>query len=462
MKVLITGGTGALGKALGLDLARAGHELFVVSRKSDASLPYPAQVIVGDLTQGPCLGLKEKFKSVDLVVHLMGETVSQRWTEPVKARIFDSRVLATKNLRESLQGVSVGRWVSASAVGIYPSDTSDNLYTEGSAAGDHFLANVVKAWESAHDGLENSVSEVHHLRFGAILDSQSGALVKLLFPFQFGVGGRVGDGRVWMNWIHINDAVSLIRWVGLQRPSSPGSREIWNATAPGVVRNGEFSRALASVLGRSLLAPVPKLALKLLYGEMSSVILESQKVTSSKLVQAGFSFQFPIVDLALSDLLEGFQDRCFVSKSSLFIGSVKRADIFEWFCDVENLKRCTPPELHFENIEPFPKRIQLGDVVSHRVRLMGLPQVWKSKITKFVEGESFTDLQIQGPHGLWEHTHSFEALGHGVVIHDHIRYKMPLGIFGAFGFHFAQRQMEAAFRYRTQKFKEHLGREAGN
>ena len=296
MKVLLTGGTGLIGKEIGKKLVREGFDVVVISRdqkKAKMQLPFPAEIIEGDLSQGPIQALPV----VDAVIHLVGESVAEgRWSEERKKRIYDSRITSTKNLKESLKNQKI-HLLSASAIGIYP-DSGDCELDENSKKGDQFLAIVCKDWE-AEAALISPTLTI--FRIGIVLSENGGALEKMLFPFRAGLGGALGDGKQWMSWIHIEDLSEAFVWSLKNKKLG-----IFNAVSPNPSRNKEFSIALAKALHRSLGLNVPKMALKFLYGEMASVILSSQKVQPAHLVKEKFSFQFIDLQQTLNQLCKAW------------------------------------------------------------------------------------------------------------------------------------------------------------
>jgi uncharacterized protein (TIGR01777 family) len=274
MNIAITGASGLMGTRLRERLAEAGHA---------------AQAIPRDGTPPTC----------DALVHLAGEPVSQRWTEAAKKRISDSRVEGTRRLVAALstQSERPRVLVCASAVGYYGS-RGDQILTEVSAPASDFLARVVVEWEEAAQQAESLGIRVVRLRFGMVL-GPGGALAKLLPLFRFGVGGKLGSGHQWMSWIHIDDAVNLILFV-LNFATIRGAV---NATAPQPVTNEEFTERLAIALHRPAILPVPAFALKLALGEMSEMVLASQRVLPTVAKSAGFRFQYPELRDALENLL---------------------------------------------------------------------------------------------------------------------------------------------------------------
>ncbi|MFN9069084.1 MAG: TIGR01777 family oxidoreductase, partial [Bdellovibrionales bacterium] len=206
MKVLITGATGLIGQQLGIELVRQGYDLVVVSRnksRAQLNLPFPAEVVEGDLMQGPL----ELPQDITAVIHLLGEGVAdRRWSEEQKLQILDSRTKSSKNLLQSFKKMPA-LWVQASAIGFY-GDRADESLDESSEKGSGFLSDVCLQWESAaEEALKKGALREVRARLGIVLSSQGGALAKMLTPFQAGVGGALGNGKQWMSWIHIRDAV---------------------------------------------------------------------------------------------------------------------------------------------------------------------------------------------------------------------------------------------------------------
>jgi uncharacterized protein (TIGR01777 family) len=281
MNVAITGASGMIGKRLRQRVVEAGQMALPISRAA------------GDSAMGEILA------SADAIVHLAGEPVAQRWTDAAKKRIRDSRVEGTRHLVNAMSAQSHRPrvLVCASAVGYYGS-RGDQILTEASSPGTDFLARVVVEWEEAAQLAESLDMRVVRMRFGMVL-GHGGALAKMLPPFRFGLGGRLGSGHQWMAWIHIDDAVNLI----LFALNYAAVRGAVNATAPHPVTNEEFTGRLALELHRPAILPVPGFALKLAFGEMSDMVLASQRVLPTVAKSAGFRFQYPDLQTALGNLL---------------------------------------------------------------------------------------------------------------------------------------------------------------
>jgi len=224
--------------------------------------------------------------------------VAQRWNDEVKRRIRTSRIDSTRHLVDALSTRShrPGVLICASAIGYYGS-RGDEILTESSDPGDDFLARVVRDWEHAARLATALGVRVVNVRIGIVLGN-GGALKKMIPPFRFGLGGRIGSGKQWMSWIHVDDLVNLILFA-IAKSSVSGPL---NGTAPHPVTNAEFTKELASVLHRPAIFPVPVFGLKLLFGEMAQAILASQRVIPKAALEAGYQFKHPNLNSSLADI----------------------------------------------------------------------------------------------------------------------------------------------------------------
>ncbi len=295
MNITLTGATGFVGSRLLAKLVADGHRVHVLGRRRSPKLPGSVAFSEWSAASEPP---PESLAGADAVIHLAGEPVAQRWTAEAKARIRNSRVEGTRLLVDALarQPRRPAVFVCASAIGIYGS-RGDEILTETSTAGQGFLAEVVTDWESAAHAAEPLSIRVVLLRLGVVL-GHGGALAKMLPPFRFGVGGRIGSGRQWMSWIHADDAIALILFA-LENSALRGPV---NATSPQPVTNLEFTHELAAALHRPAIFPVPPVALKLLFGEMAGVLLGSQRVLPKMAEASGFQFRYPELRPALEIL----------------------------------------------------------------------------------------------------------------------------------------------------------------
>ncbi len=296
MNITISGASGLIGRRLLRVLGKAGHTLHVLSRHGGTNLPNGVRLSVWDPGRLPP---SASLEQADAVIHLAGEPVAQRWTAEVKRRIRESRVMGTKNLVEALSQLPrrPDALISTSAVGYYGS-RGDEILSESSAPGSGFLPEVCVEWERAAQQASAFGMRVAIIRIGVALDKRGGALGRMLPPFRAGLGGPLGSGQQWMSWIHAGDLAELFRWVMEERLAG-----VFNGVAPFPVTNSEFTRELARALGRPAFIGVPQFGLKLLFGEMAQVLLDSQRAAPRAAESSGFRFRFPQVGPALGDLL---------------------------------------------------------------------------------------------------------------------------------------------------------------
>jgi uncharacterized protein len=287
LRALVTGATGFLGRRL---LSRL-DDATALSRDADRArkrLGVTAFPWIPEAGPPPA----EAFAGIDVVFHLAGEPVGRRWTSARRRRIRQSRVHGTRHLVAALAALSHRpTLVCASAVGYY-GDRGDEILDEAQAPGADFLAEVCRDWEAEALRAREHGIRVVTARTGIVLARDGGALPRMLPPFRLGLGGRLGDGRHWMPWIHADDWVGLML-LAARNDSLDGPM---NAVGPNPATNAEFTRALGRVLGRPTLFPVPRAALRLAFGEMSAILLASQRIVPRAAERAGYEFACP--DLA--------------------------------------------------------------------------------------------------------------------------------------------------------------------
>lgn len=300
--MVITGGTGLIGRALALDLARDGHAVVVLSRNPAAAGFASPSITVsawdGCSLRGWCACLED----VDAVVHLAGENIAAgRWSAARKRRLAESRIVSGQTLVAALaQTIHKPRvFIQASAIGYYPYTTQGERYAENTPPGESFLARLAVQWEASTAPVEQWGVRRVVIRTGIVLSPAGGALPRMILPFAWHVGGRVGDGRQWLAWIHIADEVSAIRFL-LEHAEAEGP---FNLCAPAPVRNHEFAQILGRVMRRPAYIPTPAFTLRLVLGEMAEMLLKGQRAVPMRLLELGFTFQFPHLEAALADLL---------------------------------------------------------------------------------------------------------------------------------------------------------------
>lgn len=444
MNILLTGATGLIGKEVGKVLAQKGHRLFVVSRnekKAKETVPFPCEVIVGDLSKTTLEDAR--MRQVDVVINLMGESVvGERWTEEVKQRIYDSRVIGTRNLIASLDRNITKVFVSGSAIGFY-GDCAETVCSETASAGSDFLAKVTMDWEA--EALR-APGRVCLIRTGIVLSTQGGALEKMLFPFKAGVGGALSDGRQWMSWIHINDIVNLFVF-GVENDQMVGAI---NGAAPNPVTNKDFSLALADSVGRKLAFPVPKAAIYSMYGESAETILSSARCNSEKVLASGFQFEFSDVKVALEMICTPFKDGEELFYAEQFV-PLPPEELFSFFKDPYNLEELTPASLKFNVESVSTKEVEQGTLIDYTLKIHGVPAKWRTLIDEWNPPFKFVDTSLRGPYRLWHHTHEFRPFCGGTLMVDRVRYRLPLGYLGwLIGGSFVRKDVEGIFSYRRQ------------
>lgn len=304
MKILITGSTGLVGKALTKDLQRAGHTVCRLIRpgsSSKAEEDSQGFAVKWDPHTGELGGAAV---GADAVVNLAGASIAGgRWTAARKIELRTSRVDGTRALVNALARMNARPrvLVSASAVGIY-GNRGDELLTEASAKGTDFLSGLAADWEAEAGKAEALGIRVVLARFGIILAKRGGALPSMLRPFQFGIGGKIGSGRQWMSWIVLEDVIQLLR-LAIENASVRGPV---NFASPQPVRNIEFTKALAGVLHRPAILTAPAFALRLALGELADgLLLSSQRCVPQKAEGLGYCFQHSEISGALRSVLEG-------------------------------------------------------------------------------------------------------------------------------------------------------------
>jgi len=300
MRVIITGGTGLIGRALAAELVGAGYEVILLSRDPQRAhgLPVGTGLEAWDgRTSGGWAPLVDGARAV---VNLAGENLAGgRWTTARKQRIRQSRLNAGQAVVEAVRAAArkPAVVIQASGVGYY-GPLGDEEVTEDFPPGSDFLGRLAVEWEASTASVEAMGVRQVVVRTGVVLSGEGGALPRLAFPFRFLLGGPLGNGRQWVPWIHIADEVRAIRFL-LEREEARGP---YNLVAPNPVANAQLARVLGRVLHRPAWFPVPAVALRLLLGEMSAILLTGQRAVPRRLLEAGFSFRFAEAESALRDL----------------------------------------------------------------------------------------------------------------------------------------------------------------
>src|SRR5690606_3634118 len=300
MKVLITGATGLIGEEVVRQChAEEIHVNYLTTSKS--------KIQQKENYKGFYWNIESKdidiacFKGVDAIIHLTGASISKRWTPSYKQVILNSRTQSTQLLIDALKGEmhSIKYVISASAIGIYP-DSLTNYYEETFKDFDNsFLAHVVKEWEHSVDGFSKLNIKVSKLRTGLVLSEKEGVLLEMAKPIKYGLGAAFGSGKQWQSWIHIEDMASMYLYL-----LKHGLEGVYNGVAPNPVSNKELTKSIAKAVNRPLILPnIPRFAMKLILGDMHTLLFNSQRVSSKKIEHKGFNFKFNYLKPALDDLL---------------------------------------------------------------------------------------------------------------------------------------------------------------
>ena len=453
MRIVVTGATGFIGRLVVKHLLAGGHEVRALSRDGNgAARVLPARCECHEWN--PKQGVKlSTLRHVDAMVHLAGEGIAdRRWTASHRKAVRESRVGAARAIVRAIGSLPAGErprvLVSASAIGYY-GDRGNEELSEESPPGHGYLADVCRAWEEETLVAANLGLRTAAIRIGVVLGKQGGALRRILLPFRLGLGGRLGTGSQWMSWIHIEDLVRLFRHV-LEHDQAAG---VINGVAPSPVTNGLFTSELGRVLGRSTLIPIPAWVLRIVLGEMSTVLLASQRVCPRLAERLGFHFRFPKLAYALEDLChdpsEEFESEDWLPRPG--------TEVFEFFADAHNLEKITPPFLRFRVLGTSTAEMGEGTLIRYRLRLRGVPISWHSRIERWEPGRGFVDLQTKGPYRLWHHTHEFEPYRGGTIVRDLVRYQLPLGPLGdLIAGKLVARDVRAIFDFRREKVREIL------
>lgn len=432
MKILISGATGFVGRALCEALSREGHELVTITRdakRARSLIPAPHQALEWDFSIQSAPKNLDLLENTHAVIHFAGEPIlEKRWNPSVEKSLYNSRVSSTRNLIALLE-TNCKRFpevfITASAIGLY-GDRGSDILEETAEAGNDFLARICTDWEQALFKGCNAKTRKIALRMGIVLGEGGGALEKMLHPFSLGLGGPLGKGSQWTSWIHIDDLVSIVQEC-LSHEAYTGSI---NCCAPNPVTNLEFTAILAKHLNTKAIFPIPKIALQLAYGKASQVLISSQRISSTKLLTNNYQFKYPTLDSALSAILDQDYSRGYSKFYKKCWLPLPIEAVFKFFSQASNLEKITPPWLNFRILSAPAGDLKQGSVIDYRLKIHKVPLFWRTEISSWNPPCEFTDTQIKGPYQFWQHTHSFSALGSGTLMKDKVIYRLPMGYIG--------------------------------
>jgi hypothetical protein len=300
MRIIITGGTGLIGRALSADLAADGHEVIVLSRHPELAAAMPDGVRIVGWDARSADGWGTLADGADAIVNLAGASLRRRWTPRYKQVIRMSRLNAGRAVVDAVEKATLkpGVVIQASGAGAY-GPRGDEVITEEAGFGDGFLGRTAAAWEASTAAVEELGVRRAIVRSGVALSMESGAFPLLALPYRFFVGGPLARGDQWLPWIHMEDEIRAIRFLA-EKEAAAGP---FNLSTPNPLTNAEFGRTLARILGRPALIRVPAFAVRLVLGEMSTVVLHGQRAIPKRLLDLGFEFRFSEAKAALRDLL---------------------------------------------------------------------------------------------------------------------------------------------------------------
>lgn len=300
-QVLITGGNGLIGQELCKTLLHKGYDVAILSRG-----PQNTQQEIPSYHWNPEKALIDKdiLNSADYIIHLAGANIGdKRWSQKRKNEIIDSRVKSAELLRQSLnkENSKLRAFISASAIGYYGSISSDKTYTETDSSADDFLSNTCKIWEKSADKFNELSPRVVKIRTGIVFSKKGSILSKLSIPIKIGFGSSLGNGKQYLPWIHIDDLCNIY----VNAIENAEMKGPYNAVAPEHITNNELTKKIAKTLKRPLWLPnIPSVLIKIIFGEMSVLLLNGSRVSSKKIMTANFKFKYPSIQNTLENLLK--------------------------------------------------------------------------------------------------------------------------------------------------------------
>tara|TARA_B100000749_G_scaffold280707_1_gene278189 strand:+ start:121645 stop:123027 length:1383 start_codon:yes stop_codon:yes gene_type:complete len=456
LKILVTGATGTIGHDLCVSLLKSDHQVKIVTRRSETDLlkswELPVEIVTWESPESTPFP-KGNLDDVEAVIHLSGESINQKWTDSAKQRILNSRTKATQYLSQAIQeeGKNIKVFVGTSAIGIYPNSGTTPLNEKSDVdSSDAFLPMVCRKWEQASEDLSKHLRRVI-IRVGLVLKVGEGFLGQLEPLYQKGVAGPIGMGQRQMSWIHIDDLVRMFQ-TAVEDERFEG---IYNGTAPQPVSNSQFNEEFSKAMHLPNIAPVPPIALKLLYGEMSALALSDQKILPEASLEHGFQFHFTEIKQAFQDLYSWkthYLDRRYYQWQWL---NKDLDSTFEFFLSPYNLEQITPDFLNFKVLKSSTEKVEKNTKILYRISLRGIPMKWQTKILEMIPNQCFIDNQEKGPYSKWHHIHRFESLKNGTYLTDEVTYRLPVGPLGSlFAGTFVKSDVSRIFRFRFEKLRK--------
>ena len=443
--ILLVGGSGFIGSALGEKFTDLGWNLLLLTRKiRPFQTSFPCEQILWDGVKIP----EKALKSVDAIINLAGEGIANKsWSTSYRKKILDSRVNSTRALVKAVASAEVKPKVliQASAVGYFGLDQREKNCSEGSEPGHDFLAEVCQAWEGEAKKLPKE-TRLCIPRFGVVLGWSGGALAQLWDVYTSGLGSVLGSGKQWMNWIHLEDLINFVVLAVLEEKYSG----TYNLIAPENLDNKDFHRFLTKETASLKYMKTPGFLLKTVMGSRANLLLKGPKVCSKRLATTSFTFKYPSLFLALKALLSERKN----SSTHYFCHKqwvpFALETVWDFFSSPENLAKMTHPSSQLKIKEPFLRKMSPGAKIEYSLRVHRVPVTWKASIEEYSPQFLFSDKQEKGPFKFWLHQHLFSSVNGGTLIEDRVEYKLPFFPFGQIAFPFVRKDLEALFRYRKE------------
>jgi uncharacterized protein len=468
MRILVTGATGFIGRALVPRLQRDGHSVVAWARSDARALALLGSDIDVVSTAAGHEALTAALSQCDAVVNLAGEPIlGQRWTAERREVLRTSRVDVTAQLVSALEAAKPRPrvLVSSSAVGVY-GDRGDEVLDESSGPRDDFLSRLCQDWEASAQRAAAAGLRVVIMRTGVVLGRGGGALAQMLPPFKAGVGGPIGSGRQYFSWIHLRDLVALIA-AAIQDDRYAGPI---NAVAPDVVTSKRFARALGHALRRPAILPTPSAALRAIFGDAAIVLLASQRVEPAAARRHGFVWELPSIDAALVDVVSG--DRVNITRlaappptapgATYILSASTEIDapadqVFAFFSKAGNLGLLMPAAMQFRIVGQVGQLCD-GASLEYQVRVGPLPRRRRIRVVDWNPPRSFAEVQDLGPFSVWRHELVFTAHGDTTTIEECVYYAPPLGaLSGMINTLFVAPRLRELFRYRAEVMRLRFG-----
>ncbi|MBJ6361432.1 TIGR01777 family oxidoreductase [Paenibacillus sp. GCM10012307] len=297
MRIAVAGGSGFIGHALVQHFLGRGDEVWIITRSTGrVEQQHPKLHVISweDLSSKP-----ERLEGIHAIINLSGESINQRWTADAKDRIIKSRLVAAERISKLIRSLQrkPDVVINASGISAYGNSETATFDEDSPEIVSDFLSSVVEKWEAAADSI--GAKRLVKLRVGIVIGTDGGAFPKMALPYRMFAGGKIGSGKQWLSWIHVDDIVRLIAFC-IDHDEIKGAV---NASAPEPVTNDDFGRALGKAMGRPHWMPVPGAMLKLIFGELAVLLLEGQRVIPKRTLDAGFQFRFPTIQSAMNDLV---------------------------------------------------------------------------------------------------------------------------------------------------------------